>query len=157
MLDPKLLRSDLDGVAARLARRGLVFDRDRFTALECERKRLQGEVETLRSRRNERSKEIGRVKAQGGDVDALKAEVGQLGGALEQAEKGLAGVADELDALLASLPNMPHESVPEGADEAANVEVRRHGEPPTFDFAPKDHIDLGQGLGLIDFEAAAKL
>ena len=158
MLDPKLLRTDLDGVERRLARRGFVLDRERYEALEAERKRLQVEVESLRQRRNERSKEIGRAKAAGGDVEALKAEVGELGAALERSERELEAVGVELEALLAGLPNLPHDSVPDGADDSANVEVRRWGEPPRFDFEPRDHVEIGQRLGgLVDFDAAAKL
>src|SRR5690606_6965138 len=157
MLDPKLLRSDLDGVARALARRGFVLDRGRFGELEAERKRVQVEVESLRQRRNERSKEIGRAKTSGQDVEPLKAEVGALGESLAAAEQTLERIGAELEALAAGLPNMPHESVPDGADESSNVEVRRRGEPPRFDFEPQDHVAIGQRLGLIDFDAAAKM
>lgn len=157
MLDPRLLRADIDGVTRKLARRGFIFDRERFESLESERKRLQVEVESLRQQRNERSKQIGRAKAAGEDVEPLMAEVGALGEALTRAEQALEGVGTDLEDLLAGLPNLPHESVPDGADETANVEVRRSGEPPRFDFEPKDHVAIGQGLGLVDFEAAAKL
>src|SRR5690606_36037502 len=148
MLDPKLLRTDLDGVARALARRGFVLDRARFTELEAERKRAQVEVESLRQKRNERSKEIGRAKAAGQDVE--------LGRLLAAAEQALEKVGAELDALAAGLPNIPHDSVPDGADETSNVEVRRRGEPPRFDFEPQDHVSIGQRLGLVDFDAAAK-
>ncbi|HEX7081958.1 MAG TPA: serine--tRNA ligase [Gammaproteobacteria bacterium] len=157
MLDPKLLRTDLDDVARALARRGFVLDRERYQALEADRKRLQVEVETLRRDRNERSKEIGRAKAAGADIEPLKAEVGELGAALERAEQALAAVGAELDGFLAGLPNLPHDSVPDGADETSNVEVRRWGEPPQFDFEPKDHVAVGERLGLVDFDAAAKI
>ena len=157
MLDPKLLRTDLDGVARALARRGFVLDRARFTELEAERKRAQVEVESLRAKRNERSKEIGRAKAAGQDVEPLKAEVGELGRLLAEAEQALEKVGTELDALAAGLPNIPHESVPDGADETSNAEIRRWGEPPRFDFEPQDHVAIGQKLGLVDFDAAAKL
>ena len=157
MLDPKTLRQDLDGVAANLARRGFKVDRERYLALESERKELQVKVEGLRQTRNERSKAIGRAKAAGGDVDALKREVGQLGDELAHGEARLATLAAELDDFQARLPNLLHASVPEGADSEANVEVRRWGEPPTFAFAPLDHVALGEKLGLIDFDAAAKL
>ncbi len=157
MLDPRLLRQNLDAVAQQLARRGFVLDRERYAELEAERKRLQVAVETLRGARNDRSKEIGKAKAAGRDVEPLKAEVGRLGEELAAAEEGLMGVGRELDDLLAGLPNLLHESVPEGADERANVEVRRWGEPREFDFEPKDHIALGEAGGLMDFESAAKL
>ena len=157
MLDPKNLRQDLDGVATNLARRGFKLDRERYLALESERKDLQVKVEGLRQARNERSKAIGRAKAAGGDVDALKREVGQLGDDLANGEARLAVLTAELDDFQARLPNLLHASVPEGADSDANVEVRRWGEPPEFSFEPLDHVALGEKLGLIDFDAAAKL
>jgi len=157
MLDPKSLRQDLDGVAANLARRGFKLDRERYVALESERKDLQVKVEGLRQARNERSKAIGRAKAAGGDVDALKREVGQLGNELESGETRLAALAAELDDFQARLPNLLHASVPDGADSEANVEVRRWGAPPKFSFEPLDHVALGEKLGLIDFDSAAKL
>ena len=157
MLDPKTLRQDLDAVAANLARRGFKFDRERYLALEAERKELQMRVESLRQTRNERSKAIGRAKAGGGDVEALKREVGTLGEELGVGETRLAALTAELDDFLARLPNVLHESVPEGADSAANVEVRRWGDPPQLSFEPLDHVAIGEKLGLIDFDAAAKL
>ena len=157
MLDPKLLRQDLDAVAANLARRGFKLDRERYLALENERKELQTRVESLRQARNERSKAIGRAKAAGGDVDALKKEVGALGDELSAGEARLSSLAVELDDFLAGLPNMLHESVPAGADSNANVELRRWGTPPKFTFEPLDHASIGEKLGLIDFDAAAKL
>ena len=157
MLDPKTLRQDLEAAAANLARRGFKLDRDRYLALEAERKELQTRVEGLRQTRNERSKAIGRAKAAGGDVDGLKREVGTLGEELTKGEARLAVLGKELDDFLAGLPNLLHESVPEGADANANVEVRRWGNPPEFSFEPLDHVALGEKLGLIDFDAAAKL
>ncbi len=157
MLDPKALRQDLDGVAANLARRGFKLDRERYLALESERKDLQVKVEGLRQTRNERSKAIGRTKAAGGDVDALKREVGTLGDELATAEARLEVLSGELDEFLAGLPNLLHPSVPEGRDSADNVEVRRVGTPPTMGFTPLDHVALGERLGLMDFDAAAKL
>jgi seryl-tRNA synthetase len=157
MLDPKALRQDLDGVVANLARRGFKLDRERYLSLETERKELQTRVESLRQARNERSKAIGRAKAGGGDVDALKREVGELGDELNRGEARLAALATELDDFLARLPNLLHASVPDGADSAANVEMRRWGTPPKLSFEPLDHVALGEKLGLIDFNAAAKL
>jgi seryl-tRNA synthetase len=157
MLDVRALRHDLDGVARNLARRGFVLDRERFEALEAERKRLQIEVEALRQSRNEQSKAIGKAKAAGADTDMLREEVGRLGQALEQAEAGLVSVAAELDGLLHGIPNTLHASVPDGADERSNVELRRWGEPPEFSFPARDHIAIGEGLGLMDFESASKL
>ena len=157
MLDIKLLRQDLDAVVANLARRGFKLDRDRWLALEAQRKELQVEVEGLRQTRNERSKSIGRAKAAGGDVESLKREVGELGDALTAAEAKLTTAAAELDDFLAGLPNMLHESVPPGRDSSDNVELRRWGAPPKFGFTPLDHVALGEKLGLMDFDAAAKL
>jgi seryl-tRNA synthetase len=157
MLDIKLLRQDLDAVVANLARRGFKLDRERWLALETQRKELQIEVERLRQTRNERSKNIGRAKAAGGDIEALKREVGELGDALTIAEAKLTTTSGELDDFLAGLPNMLHDSVPPGRDSNDNVEVRRWGTPRKFDFAPLDHVALGEKLGLMDFDAAAKL
>ena len=157
MLDPKLLRNDLDAVAGNLARRGFVLDRERFRELESERKRLQHEVETLRRQRNTRSKAIGAAKAASEDIDALRKEVRALGDGLVQAEVGLQSVTGALDEIMQGLPNLLSADVPDGADETANDEVRRWGEPPEFEFEPKDHADLGGALGMLDLEAAAKL
>jgi seryl-tRNA synthetase len=157
MLDIKLLRQDLDAVVANLARRGFKLDRERWLALEAQRKELQIEVEGLRQTRNERSKSIGRAKAAGGDVESLKREVGELGDALTAAEAKLTTTAAELDDFLACLPNMLHESVPPGRDSNDNVELRRWGTPPKFGFTPLDHVALGEKLGLMDFDAAVKL
>jgi len=157
MLDIKLLRQDLDAVVANLARRGFKLDRERWLALEARRKELQVEVEGLRQTRNERSKNIGRAKAAGGDVEALKREVGALGDALTAAEAKLTTTSAELDDFLAGLPNMLHESVPAGRDSSDNVELRRWGTPTKFGFTPLDHVALGEKLGLMDFDAAAKL
>ena len=157
MLDPRALRQDLDAVTRNLARRGFVLDRERYAALEAERKQVQVEAERLRQQRNERSKAIGLAKASGADVEVLKREVADLGAALAAAEARFAAVTDELEAFLAGLPNLLHESVPDGADETSNVEVRRWGEPPAFSFEPLDHIELGRRLGMIDFEVAARM
>ena len=157
MLDPRLLRGRLDDVARNLARRGFVLDREEFAELEADRKQRQVEVENLRAERNERSKAIGRAKAQGQSADALMAEVGKLGAALEEAETALEAVSSKLDALLAGLPNLLHDDVPDGADESANVEVRRWGDVAEPEFEVKDHVDLGEGLGQLDLEAATKI
>src|SRR5262252_4260114 len=157
MLDVKLLRQDLDAVVANLARRGFKFDRERWLELETQRKDVQIEVERLRQTRNERSKNIGRAKAAGADLEALKREVGDLGEALAAGEAKLGALTTELDEFLAGLPNMLHESVPAGRDSNDNVELRRWGTPPKFDFAPLDHVALGEKLGLMDFDVAAKL
>ena len=157
MLDPRLLRNDLDNVARNLARRGVVLDRNQYLELESSRKTLQIEVEAYRKERNERSKAIGQAKAAGEDIEPLRLKVGELGTKLAESEARLQGVQTELDALQAGLPNLLHDSVPDGADETCNAELRRWGEPPTFDYEPRDHVTLGESLGLIDFERAAKL
>ncbi len=158
MLDPKALRNDLEDVARNLARRGFVLDRSQYQRLEAERKALQVEVEERRHRRNERSKEIGRAKGAGANIEPLKTEVGKLGAALADSQVRLGSLQEELNELLAGVPNLLHESVPDGADETSNALVRAWGEPREFDFAPKDHVELGeQSGGLMDFEAAAKL
>jgi seryl-tRNA synthetase len=157
MLDPRLLRNDIDSVARNLARRGFVLDRKHYQELESHRKQLQVEVEALRQERNERSKSIGKAKAAGEDIEPLKAEVGELGTRLAETEDQLSNVQVELDAMLAGLPNLLHETVPDGADETSNEELRRWGEPPGFAFEARDHVAIGEELGLIDFESAAKL
>jgi len=157
VLDPRLLRTDLDRVVTNLARRGFDFDRDRFLELEEQRKAAQVEVERLRNERNTRSKSIGRAKAQGQDIAPLLAEVDSLGDALKRADAALAEAQSELDATMLGLPNLLHDSVPDGRDESANVEVRRSGEPREFDFEPLDHVALGEGLAGLDFEAAGRI
>jgi seryl-tRNA synthetase len=157
VLDTRLLRSDLDSVVANLARRGFTFDKQVFVALEERRKALQVEVDRLRNERNTRSKSIGRAKAQGQDIAPLLAEVESLGDQLKRADEGLAAEQAALDALLLGIPNLLHESVPEGRDESANVELRRWGEPRQLDFTPLDHIALGEKLGGLDFESATRI
>ena len=157
MLDPKGLRTDLDAIAGNLARRGFELDRDRYQQLENERKTLQVCVEKLRHDRNERSRGIGRAKAAGEDIEPIRRQVKELGEELTKAEARLHALQEELNAFLAGLPNLLHETVPDGADEASNALVLKWGDPPTFDFEPQDHVALGEGLGLLDFEGAAKL
>jgi seryl-tRNA synthetase len=157
MLDPRLLRAEPDVVAAQLARRGFVLDTGRLEALEARRKDIQIRTQELQTLRNSRSKAIGKAKAAGQDIAPLLAEVADLGEQLKAAEAELSGVQDELRDLALGLPNIPHESVPDGRDESANREERRWGEPRAFDFEPKDHVDLGTALGGMDFEAAAKI
>ena len=157
MLDPRALRSDLDAVAKNLERRGYVLDCAVYSRLEDERKALQVEVEELRHQRNERSKKIGQAKAAEQDIEPLKVEVGKLSAALADSESRLHALHEELDAFVTDIPNLLHESVPSGFDEASNTVLRSWGETPVFDFEPKDHVELGEALGLIDFEAAAKL
>lgn len=157
MLDPKLLRSELEAVAERLAARGFQLDKAAFAALEEKRKTLQVQTEQLQAERNSRSKNIGKAKAAGENIQPLLDEVASLGDQLDAAKAELIRVQDDYQALLATLPNLPHESVPVGRDEADNQEVRRWGEPQAFEFTPKDHVDLTEASGLLDFETAAKL
>ena len=157
MLDPKLLRNDLEWVAGQLSRRGFVLDTDSLQALEARRKDIQMQTQQLQAERNARSKGIGKAKAAGEDIAPLLKEVEGLGSQLKQKEDELAGVQDELNSILLGIPNIPHESVPDGKGEEDNPEIRRWGEPPGFDFEPKDHVDLGEHLGQLDFETAAKL
>lgn len=159
MLDINLLRKDLANVVARLEARKRpqpFLDVERFEALEHERKAIQTRTEELQARRNSLSKQIGQLKARGEDTAAVMAEVGGLGDTLKASAERLEVIQGELAALLMAVPNLPHESVPVGADETANVEVRRWGTPRALDFAPKDHVDLGAPLGL-DFDTGAKL
>jgi len=157
MLDIKRLRNDPEGIARILSRRGFDFDLQRFNSLESERKRLQVETQELQNQRNTRSKAIGQAKARGEDVQPLLDEVADLGERLNAAKTASENVQGELDDMLLGIPNLPHESVPEGDDEDANVEVRRWSEPRSFDFEPRDHVDLGAALGKLDFEAAARI
>lgn len=157
MLDIQLLRTQPEVVAAGLARRGAAIDLAPFEALEAQRKQVQTQTQDLQARRNGLSKQIGMLKAKGEDVAAVMAEVAGLGDALKANEDKLAVLLAELDAFAAQIPNLPHESVPDGRDESANVEVLRWGVPPTFDFAPRDHVELGEGLGGLDFAAGVKI
>jgi seryl-tRNA synthetase len=157
MLDPHLFRSNLEFVINGLSKRGYKLDTEVITELEARRKQLQITTQELQQERNARSKEIGKVKAQGGDVESLMKQIGNLGDRLKASETELEQIQEELNYILMSTPNIPHESVPEGTSEADNKEIRKWGEPPQFDFEPKDHVDLGEALGLIDFEAATRI
>jgi len=156
MLDIQALRNDLDAVVAKLAARKFVFDTAKFSALEQERKTVQTRTQDLQAKRNTVSKSIGIAKSKGEDVTAIMAEVAGLGDQLKADEARLAEIQDELQQILLNVPNLPHESVPEGKSEEDNVEVRKVGTPRTFDFEIKDHTDVGTPLGL-DFDAGAKL
>jgi seryl-tRNA synthetase len=157
MLDPKLLRTQLEEMAANLARRGFTLDTAKLKALEEQRKAAQTEAERLRNERNLHAKAVGKAKAAGQDIAPLIAQAESLGAALESAGQRLASVQSELDQLLLGLPNLLHESVPEGRDETANQEVRRWGEPRRFDFEPRDHIALGETTREMNFEAAGQI
>ena len=157
MIDPKLLRQSTADVAKNLSRRGFDFDVDVYLALEERRKSLQVATENLRSERNSSSKNIGKAKAQGEDIAPLLAAVKDLGDKLEENEAALQALLSELQSIELGLPNLLDDDVPDGHDEADNVEVRRWGEPVEFDFEAKDHIEIGESLGLLKFEAASKI
>ena len=156
LLDPKLLRSDLTGVATALKRRGFVLDVAAFAALEERRKAMQIEADRLRAARNANAKAVGQAKSTGQDAAALLAAGESLGNDLQSIDKQLEAIQAEVSALQLGLPNILHASVPEGHDETANVEVRRWGTARQFDFAPRDHVALGERIGM-DFEAAGRI
>ncbi|HRH29666.1 MAG TPA: serine--tRNA ligase, partial [Aquabacterium sp.] len=159
MLDIALLRKDLDSALARLALRKNpqpFLDEAAYRTLEAERKQIQSRTEELQSQRNSLSKQIGHLKAKGEDTSAVMAQVAGIADELKASAERLDVLLAELQSLLLAVPNLPHESVPVGSDESGNVEVRRWGTPQTYAFAPKDHVDLGEPLGL-DFEMGAKL
>ena len=157
MLDAKLVRTQPQLLAERLATRGFALDLAQLDALESRRKAVQTRTETLQAERNSRSKSIGQAKARGEDIQPLLADVDRMGNELAEAKQELEGIQQELDALLLSMPNLPAESVPVGKNEDENVEVRRWGTPRSFDFEVKDHVALGEQHGYLDFETAAKL
>ncbi|MDD2722128.1 MAG: serine--tRNA ligase [Gallionella sp.] len=157
MLDIQALRNDLDSVAARLATRGFVLDTARFGELEAGRKAIQVRTQELQAARNAASKQIGIAKSKGLDTTEIMAQVAQVGEDLKQCEVQLAEVLAALQEMLEGLPNMPHQDVPVGKSEADNVEVRKVGVKPAFDFAVQDHVALGEGLGGLDFETATKI
>lgn len=157
MLDPRLVRTEPQTVAALLKKRGFVLDVATIEKLEAQRKTLQTETETLQNERNTKSKNIGKAKAGGQDITPLLAEVENLRDAMEAKKAALDAVQAEFDALLQSLPNIPATAVPEGRDESANVELRRWGAPRSFEFTAKDHVALGEISGQLDFPTAVKL
>lgn len=157
MLDSKLVRTQLSEVAARLATRGFTLDVARIEALEAQRKTVQTRTEQLQAERNTRSKSIGQAKQRGEDIAPLLAEVDRMGSDLESAKRELDSIQSELDNLMLNIPNLPHESVPVGKDEAENQEVRRWGTPQAFGFEVRDHVALGEQHGWLDFNAASTL
>ena len=161
MLDPKLIRSDLNAVAEQLKKRNFELDVTTLEGLENRRKACQVETEKLQNERNTKSKSIGKAKAAGEDIQPLLDEVAGLGEKLDTAKSELAEVQQQMDAIIMGIPNLLHDSVPVGFDEEDNVEIRRWGEPKTFDFAVKDHVSLGEQGGAVnpwlDFETASKL
>ncbi|HNW65071.1 MAG TPA: serine--tRNA ligase, partial [Piscinibacter sp.] len=159
MLDINLLRKDLAHVIARLEARKTpqpYLDVARFQSLEAERKAIQTRTEELQAQRNSLSKQIGQLKGKGQDTTAAMSEVAGIGDTLKASAERLEAIQADLAEMLMAVPNLPHESVPPGADEKANVEVRRWGTPRSFDFTPRDHVDVGAPLGL-DFDTGAKL
>lgn len=158
MLDAKQLRSDLDNIAAQLAKRGFTLDTATITALEEQRKAIQVKTQELQNERNTRSKSIGQAKARGEDIAPLLAAVSQLGDELDAAKAEQDDVLAKINDIASAMPNLLDESVPTGADEDDNIELKRWGTPRTFDFEVKDHVDLGFGVGKgLDFESGAKL
>jgi seryl-tRNA synthetase len=157
MLDIQLLRKDLPAAIAGLKRRGFAFDEAAFRSLEDERKKLQSRTEELQGKRNTLSKQVGMLKGKGEDASAVMKEVAGIGDELKGNETALADVQERMSAFLRVIPNIPRPEVPEGKSSDDNVEVHRFGEPRKFDFKPKDHVDIGTGLGGLDFETAAKI
>ena len=157
MLDPKLLRNDLDSVSLQLARRGFTLDSASLQTLEARRKAIQVETQELQAERNSRSRAIGKAKAAGEDIAPLLKEVEGLGDQLKTKEQELAQLQEELNGLLMGIPNIPHDSVPAGTGEEDNPVLRTWGEPTAFEFEARDHVDLGEQLGQLDFEAASRL
>ncbi|MBP8173826.1 MAG: serine--tRNA ligase [Aeromonadaceae bacterium] len=157
MLDPKYLRADIEEAAQRLAARGFKLDVARVNALEEQRKLLQTRTQELQAERNARSKAIGDAKRRGEDTAPLMAQIGELGSGLDECKRKQDEVLAELEALALTIPNLPHESVPVGADEQDNVEVRRWGTPGEYAFEVKDHVALGEAIGGLDFASATKL
>lgn len=157
MLDPKLIRADVATVATQLKRRGYELDVSAIESLEQQRKQYQVQTEQLQNERNTKSKSIGKAKAAGDDIQPLLDEVAGLGESLDTAKLELSQIQQQLDEILLGIPNLPHETVPDGEDESDNVEIRRWGEPRSFDFEVKDHVELGVNLDQLDFDAASKL
>ena len=157
MLDPQLFKGDMEQLVARLSVRGFEFDVPAYQTLESRRKDVQGKTESLQAERNRVSKEIGVAKSRGEDAQPLLDSVANLGDELKSLQTELSEIQDELHQMLIQIPNLAHESVPEGADEEQNVEFRRWGTPAEFDFQVRDHVDLGEGLGLMDYESAGRL
>ncbi|PKE31530.1 serine--tRNA ligase [Rahnella sp. AA] len=157
MLDPNLLRNELDAVAEKLARRGFKLDVEKLRSQEERRKVLQVETETLQAERNARSKSIGQAKARGEDIEPLRLEVNTLGEKLDAAKAELDALQNDIRDIASAIPNLPDDSVPAGKDENDNLEVSRWGTPRQYDFAVRDHVSLGEMAGGLDFAAAVKL
>lgn len=157
MIDPKLLRGQIDMVNATLAKRGICLDTAMWADLESRRKAIQVRTETLQAERNAGAKQIGQLKKSGADATELMAHMQRVGDAMKAADAELSLLQTEIEQKALTIPNLPHDSVPVGADEKDNIEVRRIGSPHQFDFAVQEHSDLGEAMGLLDFEVAAKI
>ena len=157
MIDPKLLRNNIDVVNAALAKRGVQLDTAEWAALESHRKAIQLKTEQLQSERNQGAKQVGQIKRDGGDASELMARMQAVGDEMKAAEAELSALQQEIEQKALNIPNLPHESVPEGKDESANVEILTWGNPRQFDFEVKDHTDLGEMMGGLEFEAATKI
>ncbi|MEE9574802.1 MAG: serine--tRNA ligase, partial [Gammaproteobacteria bacterium] len=157
MLDPQILRNEIGQVAKALAKRHYTLDVAAIETLEEKRKAAQVKTQALQQQRNSRSKEIGKAKAQGDDVQPLLDEVASLGDELKSSEDELNEIQKELYEIVMGIPNIPHDSVPEGQTEEDNEEIRRWGKAKAFDFEVKDHVDLGESMGLLDFEAGVRI
>lgn len=157
MLDLKFLRDNLELVKAAVANRQAEVDLAGFEDLDAKRRQILPELESLRARRNEVSQQVGRVKREGGDPSGVYAEMKEVGGRIKELEGELAGVEEAIKRVLMTIPNPPHASVPVGKGEEDNPVVETWGEPPEFDFEPLNHWDIGEALGIIDFEAAARM
>src|SRR3990172_10546824 len=157
MLDIQLLRSDLQGVARRMADRGFTLDVAAFERLEASRKTVQTQTQELQANRNQLSKQVGQAKSRGEDASALMAEVNAQADKLKALEQQLDGIQGQLNDFLTGIPNLPHASVPAGGSPEENREMRKWGTPRQFDFPVKDHVDIGAGLKMLDFDVAAKI
>lgn len=157
MLDPKLVRNSIETIAAQLQKRGFVMDIKKFTALEDKRKQFQIKMQELQNERNKRSKEVGFAKANGKNVEDVMDSLKNLSEELKSVEEQFAKTQVEMDDFLAGVPNVTHASVPHGKNEEDNQQIRKWGEPKSFTFTPKDHVELGASHGWMDFETAAKL
>ncbi|MFT6835774.1 MAG: seryl-tRNA synthetase, partial [Francisellaceae bacterium] len=157
MLDIKKLRDDINAVAKSLKKRGYILDVDLFNNLEQERKVLQAKTQALQTERNAYAKEIGKIKSKGGDAAEVMRKVAQIGNQHKENEEQLKDLQTKIKDLMLDMPNIPSKSVPVGKDESDNVEIRREGEIPTFDFPVRDHVEIGELTKRIDFNAAAKL
>lgn len=157
MLDIKLVRNEPEKVRAGMAKRGVEVPLDQFLNLDEERRRKLAEVEQLKNKRNTVSKEVGRLKAQGQDATGLIQEMQEVGGKIQALDQGIREIEEQLNQILMVIPNIPHESVPVGKDETENQLIRTWGEPRKFDFQPKTHDEIGTGIGIMDFERAAKI